>query len=372
MTKSEALRQLRKILVNLYSTEASARLIAEDAGLTIASIILGDAMESCWHEILKEADRQNKVKEIVQLASEAYVAQESELYRVWHEYNNATKMASTEPTSVSDSTESADATPVQITKFSRLPQVKAILSLVIVFSILILLLNLWPNPVLKITNLNARIEAILQLLGIRLASTPADILTTTPTSAPPKSTSQYGYNFESGTQNWTTSEGGFKPITVTTTNQVVYSGVQALQLNPNLRGGDTDIYQHTETVAYFNNTIPEGFGASGPYDLTGKSVSCFVYLPSELAPSSNPQAYIQLFVKDKDFRNQFNAALDIVPANVNKWLQLNLTVGQGDGMDNGFNSQQSNALGISIKLHNQATLNYAGPLYIDHCAIQQT
>jgi len=222
---------------------------------------------------------------------------------------------------------------------------------------------------------NSASQIIFYLDDIRYQGVDAGTVTcvqpATVTPESPPLTTQSGYNFETDMQYWTTSEGSFKPITLTTTTQVVYSGVQALQLNPNLRGGDTDIYQHTETVAYFNNAIPEGFSTSGPYDLTGKAVSCFVYLPSELAPSGNPQAYIQLFVKDKDFRNQFNPALDIVPANVNQWLQLNLTVGQGGGMDNGFDSQQINALGISIKLHHQATLNYAGSLYIDHCAIQQ-
>lgn len=204
--------------------------------------------------------------------------------------------------------------------------------------------------------------------------TATNTLTATPTNTPtatPKPTTQYGYNFESDTENWTTSEGEFKPITLTTTTQFVYSGVRAFQLVPNLRSDSSEVYRHTETVAYFNNAIPEGFVVPGPYNLTGKLVSCFIYLPSELASGGSAQVYIRLFVKDKDFRNQFSNALDISSSNVNRWLQLALTVGTGDNQAPGFKSTEVNALGIRVELHNGATLIYTGPLYIDHCAIQQ-
>ncbi len=192
--------------------------------------------------------------------------------------------------------------------------------------------------------------------------------TATPTASP-KPTSQYGFNFESGTQKWTTSEGEYKYSILENTKQFVYSGNQALRLATELYSGSNEVSRHTETVAYFNNAIPEGFGLPGPYNLTGKTVSCFVYLPTALAPNGSSAAYIQLFVKDKDFRNQFNTVLDILPSNVNQWLQLSLTVGEGGGMDSGFDSSKINALGIRIVLHNQATLNYTGSFYIDHCTI---
>ncbi len=98
-------------------------------------------------------------------------------------------------------------------------------------------------------------------------------------------------------------------------------------------------------------------------------MACFVYLPSELAPTANSQAYIRLFVKDNTFHNQFSDAFDILPSNVNKWLPLTLTVGAGGNIETGFDSTQINALGIRIDLHDGATLDYTGPLYIDHCTV---
>lgn len=184
MTKNEALRQLREILVSLYSTKDSACLIADDAGLTIASIKLGDTIEDCWHEILKEADKHDKVQEIVQLTSERYAGRASDLYRVWHEYENSKRLAITGSIPISPLTENSplasNTAPIQTSKFSRWPQIKVTFSFAITIAVILLFLNLWSNPALKIANLRVKLEKIFQLPII----VPPYILTGTPTSTP--------------------------------------------------------------------------------------------------------------------------------------------------------------------------------------------
>lgn len=130
-----------------------------------------------------------------------------------------------------------------------------------------------------------------------------------------------------------------------------------------------DVYRHTEAVAYFNNAIPQGFDQPGPYDLTGKTVSCYVYLPSELIASGDPQAYVRLFVKDQSFHNQYGTALDITSELSEKWNLLSLVVGEGD-IDPNFDSTKTNALGVRIELQNWAALQFEGQIYIDECEIE--
>lgn len=94
-------------------------------------------------------------------------------------------------------------------------------------------------------------------------TTPTDTLTATPTATPtatttptntptPTATNQPGYNFESDTENWTTSEGAFKLATLDTTTQFVYSGAQALRLTTQLRiSSSKEVLRHTEAVALY-------------------------------------------------------------------------------------------------------------------------
>ena len=104
--------------------------------------------------------------------------------------------------------------------------------------------------------------------------------------------------------------------------------------------------------------------------MTGKNISCFVYAPSGLVSSGNPQAYIRIFVKDDKFRNQYGDAVDITASNSDRWLQLSLTVGSGGGMDADFAPNSINTLGVRIDLQNNSTFSYSGPVYIDECSIE--
>src|SRR5438552_18639341 len=75
-----------------------------------------------------------------------------------------------------------------------------------------------------------------------------------PTAAP-KATSIPGvtFDFETGVQNWGTSEGQYKLARVDVTTQHTHSGKQALEVTTSLLGGknsaytpDKEVYRHTE------------------------------------------------------------------------------------------------------------------------------
>ena len=201
--------------------------------------------------------------------------------------------------------------------------------------------------------------------------TPTDTPTNTPTDIVLSTASAtIGYNFETDIQNWNTSEGSYKLANLDTTTEIVYSGNQSLRLTTELSANKEDVYRHTEVTAYFNNAIPEGMDFPGPYNLMGKQVSCFVYVPSGLLSEGNPQAHVRIFVKDNSFRNQFGDAVDILESNVERWFQLTLTVGIDGGLDSGFDPKLTNTLGIRLDLQNSSTFSYTGPIYIDECSIE--
>lgn len=178
-----------------------------------------------------------------------------------------------------------------------------------------------------------------------------------------------GYSFDQSSEQWTTSEGAFKLAQLSTTTDVVHSGKQALRLMTELdaqKGKTQAVYNHTEATAYFNTAIPQGIAQAGPYNLTGKKVLCYVYAPSALA---NSKVYLRLFAKDAQFRNHYGDRVELTTSRVDRWLYLELTVGQGSGQDAQFNAAQTNTLGVRIELGSDSTLKFTGPLYIDTCWI---
>src|SRR5258706_544365 len=139
--------------------------------------------------------------------------------------------------------------------------------------------------------------------------------------------------------------------------------------NP-LYNGLKEVYRHTEATVYFDQVPPNGFSVPGPYNLSGKRVSCFVFLPSRLATEDNHQTYIRIFVKDTKFANDFSTAVNIDPSVTNRWIQLSFIVGAESGnADRSFDPTRVNAIGIRIETPDGSTMSYNGTFYIDDCSI---
>jgi hypothetical protein len=211
---------------------------------------------------------------------------------------------------------------------------------------------------------------------------PTETLNLQPTdtpSVPPIQQSDFaGFDFESGMQGWETTEGEFKKAELSTTTQITNTGNSALVLDTELFGNGSsefalhnndDIYRHSEALVYMNNSMPEGYEQPGPYALTGKTFSCFVFLPDGLAVEG-PRAYVRLIAKDIGFRNQVSQAVDITKANTNQWIELSFVIGDGSNSDAGFDAKQTNALGVRFDSLDGSTVQYTGPIYIDTCSIK--
>ena len=62
------------MLANLYSDKSSAIRIAEDAGLPVTMIALGDRAIDHWHAILGEAQKRNRLASLLDVVNEEYGA----------------------------------------------------------------------------------------------------------------------------------------------------------------------------------------------------------------------------------------------------------------------------------------------------------
>ena len=67
-----AMRQLRTVLAQLYPDKSSATRIAQDAGLPVAMIALGDRAVDYWHAILGEAQKRNQLPTLLAIVREEY------------------------------------------------------------------------------------------------------------------------------------------------------------------------------------------------------------------------------------------------------------------------------------------------------------
>lgn len=87
MTKTQAISALRDALAELYPLQDDARRITADAALKLTAIAFNDKAVNNWHNILSEADKHQKVGQLIaialtefpnyvplQLASQAYLA----------------------------------------------------------------------------------------------------------------------------------------------------------------------------------------------------------------------------------------------------------------------------------------------------------
>ena len=185
------------------------------------------------------------------------------------------------------------------------------------------------------------------------------------------------YSFETGTEGWRTDEGEHKVAHLSATIAPVRQGTKSLMVATELFGGAVrkgDIYQHTVAAGYFDQSPPQGWNDAGPYDLTGRAVSCLVYLPTKLAAPNSPRAQVYLFVKDKDSRNHQGVKIDVTRSSAERWLTLSLTVGdarRGEYLDQGFDSKMTNVLGVAVVLPEHSRLVYKGAFYIDDCFVER-
>lgn len=88
MNPRQAFAQLRNVLADLYETVDSTRRIVYDAGLEELQITFSSKSQDNWHSILREADKQGQVRQIVSLALAEY-KENAKLQEAWEAYQQA-------------------------------------------------------------------------------------------------------------------------------------------------------------------------------------------------------------------------------------------------------------------------------------------
>lgn len=220
---------------------------------------------------------------------------------------------------------------------------------------------------------------------IAIEKTATLIIPTQTTTPLPSVTSITLYDFELGTQEWTTSEGEYKQASLRVTKGVVYKGAQALQLVTELAGNASSMFSAatpelrnvlpvTEAVVYFKGSTPQGFQNPPPYDLVDEAVSCYVYLPETLTNDQDHPPYIRIFVKDTNNRNQYSIPLLIEKSSVEQWKKLSLVIESSAATpepsgEESFDASQVSALGLRIEVPPGSNLEFNGSLYIDYCTL---
>lgn len=89
MTKGEALRALRAVLVGLYQDRDSIRRVVDDAGVNTAQINFQGAPADIWHSVLLEADKSGRIGSIVQTATDEYPNHAGRLAQAHQAYGEA-------------------------------------------------------------------------------------------------------------------------------------------------------------------------------------------------------------------------------------------------------------------------------------------
>jgi hypothetical protein len=72
LPRAAAIRLLRAVLADLYSTPEDAARIAQDAGLNLAFIRLDSTPLNNWHNVIREAEKRGRLAEVLQVAREEY------------------------------------------------------------------------------------------------------------------------------------------------------------------------------------------------------------------------------------------------------------------------------------------------------------
>lgn len=220
--------------------------------------------------------------------------------------------------------------------------------------------------------------------------TPLPTRTPTPTPLPTitldpnlKDDSQYGFEIRQGdwtVQTYEDSQAVRSIQYVYQPDHPVYLGQYALQLNVNLVPKDLNLskgetYVDVVTHPPLDNTV-------GPYDLSNKAITCWVYLPKEAySINNNPWIGLQVFAKDNFAgdggpRAEYGDWTRVAPNDVDKWIRITLkprTFPSPNGWideKRGFDPTAINVIGVKIGVDDSyadPSVSYAGPIYVDAC-----
>lgn len=119
-----------------------------------------------------------------------------------------------------------------------------------------------------------------------------------------------------------------------------------------------------ETWVYFKEYPPGD--EEPPLDLTGHTITAWVYAPLGLRGNDDRASGYQVFAKDDSWNGQYGGWRNVLD---DQWIELKLTVSatapDGGYMSPNFNPRRIIAVGIKVALGGGSTATYKGPLYVD-------
>jgi uncharacterized protein YgiM (DUF1202 family) len=210
---------------------------------------------------------------------------------------------------------------------------------------------------------------ILYVDGVPIVPTPAP----PPTQAAPPSPQ---YSFESGTMGWVPQRDASDTKAVTAVAQSsgqTRSGRPSLELTVDLIGGNHQTNSKGEAFVDMGYNLPSGITTPAPYDLTGKTITCWMYAPLGSAGDPGSPNGFQVFVKDTGFKSEYGSWENITPQREGTWFPITLTpstqMPPGGYKDPEFNPTRIILLGVKIGAGGQSTdqIRYAGSTYVDTC-----
>lgn len=177
-----------------------------------------------------------------------------------------------------------------------------------------------------------------------------------------------------GTVTWQPEQNdpGTKAVTSvdSSVNEKALFGQYSARLNVNLVGGSSPNAKGEAFIDMrFPPSIPTGYTNPSPYDFTGQTVECWVWVPPEAWGNPTGPNGLRLYLKDEEsFDSEYSQWLNLDPRALpnNNWFRVALPVGQGERFGN-FDPTHVILLGIQFAANSAFTGSYQGPIYVDGC-----
>ncbi|MEZ4864399.1 MAG: CRISPR-associated protein Csx15 [Caldilineaceae bacterium] len=95
-------RQLYTMLATLYPTQADLTRIMHDAGLSVTRVTIGNGALNDWHAVLREATHQERIAQLLALATEEYPRNRAlaDAVQAYHELTQSIRVAALPPSNL--------------------------------------------------------------------------------------------------------------------------------------------------------------------------------------------------------------------------------------------------------------------------------
>lgn len=178
-------------------------------------------------------------------------------------------------------------------------------------------------------------------------------------------TPRTGFDFEEGSKGWRCQD--LEQIkgcsSVASTADQHRSGNQSLEIILSINGADPT-GNRGEALAPIANV--DALGKEVPLNLSGRTISAWIYSPQGSAgPSDNPNG-LQLFVKDSQFRSLYGPWFKVVEGG---WVPVRIkvsTIAEDTGhVNDGFDPTHLVVFGVKFAAGGNSPAIYKGSIYVD-------